>query len=208
MHISTPTILSQNITLVYQTLELKSIDSAKLKDIFGDPTVIMDTPDMIVALHPPIPLITQIGDRRIRITMQKQASAIGEVPLWDIAHKCNDLLPQAVVVAYGFNYDVRLEVTNGNLQEFLIGQFIHDRNVVESIVKGKLWSFIPRLKFSRESALYDLILEPLSEYQMKAHLNMHFDRNTLPPHKQLEIDFYEGYTYLNEILPGLLDGGE
>jgi len=87
MEIQIQTVLSQNITLVYDSLDLQAIDSGELKGLMGVQTkpMLMDTPEMIVAVYPPEPTVIQIGDRRIRITFQQHNEDIGRVALWEIA---------------------------------------------------------------------------------------------------------------------------
>jgi len=183
--IDIPIVLRQNITLVYDSLDLQTIDSSRLKGIMDGKAIVMDTPDMIVSLRPPI--IIQMGDRRIRITLQQESKEIGGLPLWEIALKCHQLVPhQSQLVAYGFNYDVGATVADGNAYTITMDPFVSNRQRIEKALEGHLVSFIPRLKFKRGETLYDLILEPLDEKQITVHLNAHFKDNTLPSQDQLE----------------------
>ncbi len=207
MDIDIPIVLKQNITLVYDSLDLQTIDSSKLKGIMGGNAMVMDTPDMIVALYPPTPMIIQMGDRRTRITLQKESKDIGSVPLWEVALKCHQLVPpRAQLVAYGFNYDVGATVADGDVQTITMDLFISNRQMLEKILDGHLLSFMPRLKFKRGETLYDLILEPLDEQRITVHLNAHFEDNTLPLQDQLEASFRQEFEYLVSMLPSLLEG--
>lgn len=212
MDINIPVVLSQNITLVYNSLDLRAIDSRKLKELIGDRAnpMVMDTPDMIVAVYPPQPIIIQIGDRRIRITFQQESKDIGSIPLWEIALKCHQLVPESSkLIAYGFNYDVRVEVKDGDARAITIELFVADRQMIEDILGGQLSFFAPRFKFKRSETLYDLILEPLDEKRIKALLNAHFAFKdiSLPPQDKLEESYRQEFGYLVSILPKLLKGG-
>lgn len=212
MEIKIQTVLSQNITLVYDSLDLQAIGSSELKGLMGVQAkpMVMDTPEMIVAVYPPEPTVIQIGDRRIRITVQKHSEDIGGIPLWAIAFKCNQLVPkpESTLVAYGFNYDVGLALADGNAHEVTIDLFVSNPQVIEDALEGHLLSFIPRLRFQRGQTRYDLVLEPIDEERMKVHMNAHFEFGgiTLPPQDQIRAFFYEEYGYLVSMLPRLFEG--
>ena len=207
------TVLSQNMTLVYDLLDLQAIDSSKLKGFMGVQTkpMVMDTPEMIVAVYPPEPTIIQIGDRRIRITLQQHSENVGSVPLWEITVKCNQLVPESksTLVAYGFNYDAGLTLAGErNAHEVSIELFVPNPQMIEDAIEGHLLSFIPRLRFQRGQTRYDLVLEPIDEQHMKVHMNAHFELGgiALPPQSQLQASFYEEYEYLVSMLPRLFEG--
>jgi hypothetical protein len=166
----------------------------------------MDFPDMIVALYPPNPIIIQMGDKRTRITLQQESEDIGSVPLWEIALKCHQSVPQPKLVAYGFNYDIGAEVKGGNAHTITIELFVSNPQMIENVLEGHLLSFAPRLKFKRDGTLYDLILEPIGEQRIKAHLNAHFEDDTLPSQDQLEASFRQEFEYLVSMLPRLFKG--
>jgi len=210
--INVSTVLSQNITLVYDSLDLQTIDTRKLKELVtGTQPMVLDAPDMIVALYSPTRVIIQFGDRRTRITFQQQSKNIGSVPLWEIALKCHELVPdQSQLVAYGFNYDVGFEVADGDAEAITTDLFVPNRQMIENIIEGHLSSFVPRLKFKRGKTLYDLIFESIDEKRIKAHLNAHleFKDITLPSQNQLEAYFRQEFDYLISLLPKLLEGDQ
>jgi len=210
MNLDVSTVLMQNITLVYDSLDLQTIDSSKLKGLVGVEAraTVMDTPEMIVAVYPPTPIIIQMGDRRTRITFQQESEDVGGTPLWTIAFHCHELVPQSQLVAYGFNYDVGGVVRKGNAQKIAMELFLRDQTMLEEKLGGRLLSFIPRLKFERDRTLYDLILEPLNEQRIKVHLNAHFESNILPSQDQLEMSFRQEFQYLFSMLPELFEGDE
>ena len=213
MAIEIPTVLGQNITLLYDSLDLLAIDSSKLKGLMGSQArpIVMDTPDMIVTVYPAESVVIQMGDRRTRITLQQHSKDIGGVPLWEIALKCDQLVSaQSTLSAYGFNYDVGVVLTGEDANKAVLDLFIPDTQVIESAIEGDLLSFVPRLIFRRGQTRYDLVLEPTAEERIKVHLNAHFEFEgiTLPQQDQLETSFREEFGYLVSMLPRLFEGGE
>jgi len=203
------TVLAQNITLLYDSLDLQAIDSSELKKFMGSQAkpMVMDMPEMIVVVYPAEPLVIQMGDRRTRITLQQGSHDIGELPLWEIALKCNQLVAKtkSTLVAYGFNYDVGVILTSENANEAVLDLFISDSQVIEDALEGHILSFVPRLIFQQDQTRYDLVLEPMAEQRIKVHLNAHFEfEGIVLPHKdQLKASFHEEFEYLASILPRL-----
>jgi len=203
-------ILSQNITIVYESLELRFIDNSKLKNLLDEKTrpTVMDTPEMIVAVYPPDPIIIQIGCDRVRITLPRNAESIGSVPLWEIANKCDQLVSQGKYfpIAFGFNYDVALTSKTDNTHKMLKDLFIPDIEAVNTKIDGHLLAIVPRLIFTRNDTRYDLILESVDDYRIKAHLNAHFVHKDkpLPSKDELELAFREEYNFFFMMLTRLL----
>jgi len=210
MNIEIQTVLGQNITLVFDSLDLGSIDSNKLKRLRGDGVqspVLMDTPEMIVAIFPPEPLVVQIGDKRIRLTLQGEHD-VGSVPLWEFAAGCKKLVPKSKsnVIAYGFNYDIGVMIHDEQAMSMLQERFLCDAAQIEQVLEGELHSFTPRFKFNRNGTSYDLILEPIDDQHIKAHQNAHFvSQNRLPSPSKLESSYLEEYQYFARIISKLLE---
>jgi hypothetical protein len=206
-------VLGQNITLVYDSLDLQAIDSGELKKLTGVETksMLMDTPEMIVAVYPPEPTVIEIGDNRFRITLPQNSEDIGRVPLWEIAVKCSRLVSESKskLVSYGFNYDIGVE-SERNAHKVTKELFVSNPKMIESALGGYILSFVPRFIFQRDRTRYDLVLEPVDEQRIKVHMNAHFEFEgiALPSQDQLRVSFYEEYQYLASILPRLFEGGE
>lgn len=209
MTIEIEALLNQNITIVCDSLDLASVDSSKLKTLRGaaSQAAIMDVPEMIVAVFPPEPLLVQIGDNRVRITLQGPHK-LGSVPLWDYVFKCMKLvgLPRTRVIAYGFNYDAIAKVRTVPASDLLKQRVIGDAAVIEEKLGGQLQSISPRLRFVRTGVSYDLILEQLDDERIKSHLNAHFDvaKQGLPLPEKLKKEYLEQYRYFEEVVSRLL----
>ena len=163
---------------------------------------------MIVAIFPPEPLLVQIGERRIRMTLQG-VQEIGSVPLWDYVVTCRKLVgsPKHQAIAYGFNYDV-IAVTQGVFANDLLRQrFMGDVADIEVRLNGQIQTIMPRLKFLKNGVSYDLILEPVDDARIKAHLNVHYDipSHRLPSVERLKASFLDQFGYLGETVSRLLD---
>jgi len=208
------TIITQNITLVYDSLDLRTISINDLRELRGDQTkpTVMDTPEMIVAIYPPEPVVIQMGDRRIRITLPQPQESIDDAVLHEVATKCDQLAgrPRSQLVAYGFNFDVAVELPNRNAHEVVVDRFLKETESIKTTLDGSLISFSPRLMFERNQVRYDLVLEPVNDHAMKVHLNAHFQHAelTLPATDQLSDSFAAQYEYLVSLLSGLLGGDE
>jgi len=206
------TILSQNITLVYDALDLRVIDGGKLKQLVESRSrpMVMDTPGIIVAVYPPEPTLVQIGDNRIRITLQKHSDEIGGIPLWQIAANCNQLVPEPTpnLIAFGFNYDIVMALVGRDAYEVVMNLFIPDPTIIAEATEGKLMSFIPRIRYQRGQTQYDLALEPLDQQRVKVHMNAHFgfEGVALPPQDQLRALFEAEYEYLTFVLQRMFKG--
>jgi len=202
------TVLLQDITLVYDSLDLQTIDTGELKTLLDIKPVVMDTPELIVTIFPPIQLVIQFGDRRIRITHQQKVKEIGGVPLWEIAHKCCQLIPKSQLIAYGFNYDVGVVITEQDPQEVTRNLFISDPSLIDDLLEANLVAFTPRLKFEKNEIVYDLLLELLDEKRIKVHLNTHFSANELPTQDMLKQSFYEEFEYFLSLLSKIFGQGD
>lgn len=213
MYVEFNTILSQNVTFVYDSLEPRYIDSGRLKKLLGPnatPTI-MDTPEMIVVVYPPKPTIVQIGDRRIRITVPEASDEIGEPPIWEYAYKLSKLVPKSEVnmIAYGFNYDLEFEASQIGSQTAILNKFLRNPKDVADTLGGELDSFVPRFKFKKNTVQYDILVETISELRIKVHLNVHFDllNNPLPTRKTLRTEFFSEYEHLIATSQELLQFG-
>ena len=209
MAIEFEALLIQNITVVYDSLDLASIDSGKLKTLreTAVQAAVMDVPEMIVAIYPPEPLLVQIGEKRIRMTLQG-AHEIGSVPIWDYMFKCMRLVGPSKhqAIAYGFNYDVVVTTQGVSANDLLQQRFVGDVAGIEARLNGQIQTIAPRLKFLKNGVSYDLILEPVDEGRVKAHLNAHFEipNHRLPFLEKFKSSFLEQYQYFEEIVSRLL----
>lgn len=207
MRIEFEAIISQNITLVYDSLDLRHIDTSVLKTLRGesDTAMVMDTPEMIVAVYTAENTIVQVGDRRIRITLQRPSEEIGEVPLWEMAAVCSGIVEDNHLTAYGFNYDIKYEVPDSNAHQKMTELFLHNpESVAERLSCDLVSSFTPRFRFERDEIIYDLIIQPLDSDHIKVHLNAHFQGDEISMPDTLETDFREEYNKIVSALPDLL----
>ncbi|MBU4224945.1 MAG: hypothetical protein KKC71_03905 [Chloroflexi bacterium] len=203
-------VFGRNITLVYNALDLQTIDRNKLRGIIPDiaPTV-MDTPEMVVAVYPPSPWLIQIGDRRIRINVAAEIEGLGDFPLWEYAIKCNELIPadKASIFAYGYNFDFGVRFQDSAPQNVLISKFVLNRPALEDTLQGTLVSYLPRMVFRTGDLQYDIVFEPMNDVQMKIHGNAHFQYAgiQLPSLEGLKSSYIAQYEHLRNVIMKLLN---
>jgi hypothetical protein len=201
-------ILSQSITLVYDTLDLgpNHIDRNKIRILPDATPVVMDTPDMLVVIYPTKNVFLQLGERRIRVIVQRAEQKIGTAPVWQWAGRLHGLVTRSNLVAYGFNYDVRLTLPK-DASTLLVERFAPEAHKWVAPLGAEFRSFIPRIKYARGETLYDLILDPLDTSNvndLKAHLNVHFASGEFPAEQTLEASYRKEYALFEEGLQKLL----
>jgi hypothetical protein len=201
-------ILKQNITLVYDGLELSAIDTRQLKGLVESQPVVMDTPEVIVIIFPAEHTVVQMDERRIRVTLQEHSEELGGRPLWDMAVACHRLVDSGLhssLTAYGFNYDAGF-VLDEDSSAKVMDLFLANRRLIEEVAEARLSAFLPRIRFEREAKRYDLALEPVEMERIKAHLNAHFqtDDLVLPGASLLEKSFRDEFTYFRRVVKELL----
>lgn len=202
LHIST--ILEQNITIVYDSLDPNSIDNREVKKLLGDTPMVAEMPDMTFVINPKGPTLIQMGDRRVRISHQGKSNDL--VPLWEIATGVNELIEDSTLISYGFNYKIGITLDEGDAYQSSIDLFLNNPNQIQDIVGGELNSFVPRFKFQRNQVAYDLILEPIEEQRIIGHLNAHrqYKGIALPPSEGLRLEFSEEYNLFISYIPNIL----
>lgn len=198
MEIVSSNILSHNITIVFKTLNLRSIDTRVIKELLGE-SILTDLPELMVFVDPRGPLVVQIGDRRLRVTYQSTTSEL--MPLWNLAHGSSAAIEHEII-AYGFNFDLGIRVANGSTSDITLGILAPNTNQISEIIGGELISAKPRFQFTRNETRYDLIVESPNDDELKFHLNAHFvvANNFLPPVDQMEESFLQEFGYLSSLV--------
>ena len=204
-------IEGQNITLVYDALDLRELDPGVLKRQLSPMATIMDTPQMIVVVDPSGPLIIQFVDNRIRLSLQKKVSDVNQLGkfgrnnLWNLALDSHRLAQKQKrgLIAYGFNYDVVIDNYAQDVAALLNKMFIKNPDQLADTLDAEAIAIVPRIKFSRDDAVYDLILVPIDGTGLKAHLNVHFATSEIPNQKNMKSNFGNQFAYLSEHLAQL-----
>lgn len=203
-------VFGRNITLVYDALDLQTLDRNKLRGIIPDKTpTVMDMPEMVVAVYPPSPWIIQIGDRRIRINVAAEINDLGDFPLWEYAIKCNEIVPaeKASIIAYGYNFDFGVRFKDVTPQDLLISKFVPTRSALEDTLQGTLVSYLPRIVFKTSDLQYDIVFEPMNDAQIKVHGNAHLQYSgiQLPSAEDLKSSYVAQYEHLRIVVEKLLN---
>ena len=196
-------LIGQNITIVYKSIDLTDLDSRKIKQLLSDKAVLTEFPNMIVAFDPVGPLVVQVGDNRIRVTLQGESQSLTN--LWDVAYRNHLEVKHGDLIAYGFNFDLRVSTPNSDSNEILTKMFLSNQQDISDRLQGKLLSITPRIKYIKDAVIYDLIIEYVDNNKFIAHMNFHYefeDINLSPD--ILQKGFVEGYEYLTATLPQLI----
>jgi hypothetical protein len=203
MKITSQTIVGQNITILYESLDPQTIDTRGIKSLLKQ-AMVADIPGMTVVIDPTGPYIIQLGDRRIRVSIQRESQKLAD--LGEIAFQCHQLVNDPKLIAYGFNYDLHTTVENGDVIAKIKQMFAPCSDELTSKLGGNLLSVTPRLKFERDHILNDLILEPVDATHLSVHLNSHIQRANLSlSPEMLQDGLVSGYQFLITILPSILD---
>ncbi|MFN8440702.1 MAG: hypothetical protein U0175_08040 [Caldilineaceae bacterium] len=202
--------LSQNITIVYDSLDLATFDSAKLKTLAENPIrpVMVETPEMITMVLPPYPIVIQVGDQRFRFTAPRGTAQPAFSVLSNLVHKCvKSIVPkQAKMTAFGFNYDLHIN-TETSAIDLLNQEFVSNLEDLNHKLDGTLLYSLPRLVFQRNNVQYDLIFELIGDQQILAHTNAHFETRNKPflSNKELLNRFVSEYEFARQTVFRLFD---
>ena len=181
---------------------MQSIDTRKIKSLFKQ-TMVADIPDMIVVIDPTGPTIIQLGDRRIRVSLQRETQEPANIS--EIAFNCHQLVSASKLIAYGFNFDLYVTVDNGDVIAKIMQMFAPCGEDLATKLGGDILSVTPRLKFQRDHVLYDLILEPMDATHLSIHLNVHIEQENQDISSEILHDGLSNvYHYLVSILPSLI----
>lgn len=206
MTIDTSTTAFRDITLLFDSLDVPRLDMRKLKELFEIQPVGMDTPDLSVIIYPPLSLIIQLGDNRIRLSHQAVTDRVDALELWSIAITARKVASRHNLTAYGFNYDIIAQVDPPLWAAVTEKWFIADVGALAKIARGQIVGFTPRLKYVRDDVNYDLMLEQPEMGTMKAHLNVHFAADRLPPSSVLRKRFLAEYDEFRELIGRIVGG--
>lgn len=205
-----------NITLVYDSIDLRSVNRNKLQSVFPEiAPAVMDTPDVIVATyHPAIPLVVQIERHRLQVSVVQEFSpdnwidGLEHFPLWQYIHDFSDILPvTSSLIAYGYNFDLVLHTSEGQSSQVLNTAFVGNPQDLEDLLQGTLIHFSPRIVFSKDSIKYDIRFEPLSEDQIRIHINAHFEHPhiSIPGPDDVRATYLSNVEYAVDLIQRLLN---
>ena len=210
MKIRETIVLSQNITIVYDHLDLRKVDTTQLKTLVEmDPgPTVWDTPDFIMVVYPTPATAVRLAEKRVSVTLSQRGSQIGQEPMWDIVEKSHELVTSlgSKLQAYGFNIDIGFVMAEGDPHSVTRQCFLRDIGAIEAVVGGELLSFVPKLVFKKNAAVHTLKLEPIDSERIQASLNVHVERDgtQLPDRAELELAYRREYERLIQDVPALL----
>ena len=211
MKIRNAVSLGQNVTLVYDRLELGGVDITKLKGFVGaDPgPTVWDTPEVKLVVYPPSAAMLRIAERHVSVTLSQQGSDVAQEPMMDVTVKAHEHVTDlgSKLVAYGFNYDIGFTVSEGDMASLTRRCFLRDDAGVERALRGELLAFAPKLVFGRDAAVHTLTLDPVGSERLKVALNVHFEGGEiqLPDSPSLTQAFRTEYDRMVQDVHALLE---
>ncbi len=211
MEIREIVVLSQNVTLVYDQLDLKGIDTTQLKSLIQvepGPNV-WDTPDLIVVVYPPSATVLRLAEQRMTVTLGQQGGRVGQEPMWDVIEKSHGLVTAlgSKLVAFGLNIDIGFVLADADPHSLTRRCFLRDAETIQDVLGGELVSFTPKLVFTRDERIHSLTLEPVDSERLKVSQNVHTERPgvELPGKPELSALYLSEYERLIADVSALLD---
>ena len=203
------TVFGRNITIAYDALDLQTLDRNMLREIIpGLPPTVMDMPDMLVAVYPPLPWVIQVGDHRIRVNIAVEMEGLGDFPIWEYAIQAQKILPagKSPLIAYGYNFDFGVRFDGITSQTGVISKFVPNRSALEEELQGNLVSYLPRLIFTSGKVQYDIVFEPMNDVRMKIHGNAHIQYPGIqaPSSEELKTSYILEFERLQNTISKLL----
>ena len=199
-------VFGRNITLLYNSISLPSINLVKAKEIFtdGEPAIVQLPGAVTVFNSQSSPLTVQIDSKRIVINAFDDGKDLGNYPLCNFAIKFNELIvDNSKIEAFGFNYNFGF-LSDENLSESLLSFFSIDVIPLMKSFGGSIVDFCPNFKVEGNGSKFNYVFEKHSEVQLKVHVNSHFIAEKLPEELELKKYFVENYEIARDNLENFM----
>ena len=204
-------LTSKNITVVFETLDLRKISIDQLKQVGGpaipSPRVLEIDDNTLVAIFDATQTIAEIADRRLRVTDRSPTTTEG-TSLPDLVIALVNLFPFEMI-AYGFNFDVIVEL-EGTEDSNL---FFRDRFLVKRLHSNLLAGLQTigletKLRLmSSVGTQYELKIVPGTGPDNRptalCSLNEHYEEPELPNQDNLRQLLVDNYQTLLDMLQNL-----
>lgn len=188
MDIESNVAIGTNITVVLEALDLEQVSRDELRGALAElgKPVVSEIPDQMIALvYPGANAACLMGDRRIRANFSKEGE-LGEDKVSHIASQARQVLSGLSVVAYGFNFDSVVTIVGPmSAEEDLKSALIANPTALETKLGGRIGAATVQLAYVKDSKECTLRLEPISDRQIRTHLNVHFAVSELPAAQEL-----------------------
>lgn len=197
-------VFGRNITLVYNSIDISSLDTKFLKTIFndGEPAIIQIPGNVVVFTAQNKPHSVQIDNKRIVIDFSDEINEFGNYPVADYADFFNKYIisKESKLEAYGFNYNLGFKFTN-TITNVLNDLFASGIEKINDKLCGKIIDFYPVFRINKDNLVYQYTFNRHSDNQLKVHVNVHFQENSLPELQILKEKFkYQCNTITESLL--------
>lgn len=199
-------ILQINITAILENIEIESISSQKLKDIFElndderKNTVFFEVPGIRSFFIQNRAIEVIFESNRIRFNDKTGKEAEESNLIYYLQKVFVKLFEVDKIIAYGFNYDVLI-----SYEEKINFENLFSDNVLKILNGEKLLEAGFRIAFKKNERRLDFQLVPIlgNLKQVIATLNVHFDIPKIENYDLIKEQFLNGYSEMQEIISRL-----
>jgi len=208
MKVKDKKLIQLNITAVFESIDIENITSKRLKEVFS---LKEDDEKNIMYLELPglRNLIIPNRQKEIifevnRVKINERSGLLPEESGLDLDFKriFENILDQKKLIAYGFNYDLLMNMVNEIDYKVFLGQ-----KVLGIINKEILLEAGIRIRYEKEEKKYDFQIIPVfgNTKQLILTLNIHYDSNKINDYDLLKKQFVSGYEELQKLTKFLED---
>lgn len=196
MDTSTATLSGYNFIVVFRELRLNEallMHARRLLPALPNPLVTEIPNQLIGVVYPDHSIQCQFANRRVDIRHTPRSGLVGEAPFCEVAVAAVERARESGsqdVVAYGFNYDVLMQLRDYDRPgQYVVQRFLANPNVLAAIFGGTVADGRITVIIAAGDCQVNFDLEgfpPDAPNLLKAHVNYHFTDHA-PPNDAAEL---------------------
>lgn len=190
MDTSSARLSGYNFIVVFRELRLNEVllmHARRLLPALPSPLVTEIPNQLIGVVYPDHAIQCQFANRRVDVRHTPRTEVVGEAPFCDVAVAAVERARESGsqdVVAYGFNYDVLMNLRDYERPgQYVVQRFLAKPNVLATIFGGPVEDGRITVTIAGGDCHVNFDLEgfpPEARNQLKAHVNYHFAGHTPP----------------------------
>lgn len=215
MDTSSARLSSYNFIVVFRELRLNEVllmGVRRLLPALPNPLVTEIPNQLIGVVYPDHAIQCQFANRRVDIRHSPRTEMVGEEPFSDVAVAAVERAKESGsqdVIAYGFNYDVQMQLRDYDSPgQYIVNRFIANPNLLTAIFGGHIEDGKINVSIAGGDCRVNFDLEgipPDAPNLLKAHVNYHF-ADQAPPNdagalRELMQQQYEEFFRALQALP-------
>ena len=170
-------VFGRNITIVYNSINIKSLNLEEIKKFFSDenPAIIQIPDNVVIIAFPNKPVFIQIEHERLLVNFNFEENSLGDFPICEYTIKINKEIIDSgsKMDSFGFNYDFGIDL-HEDANKKLIIQFANFENNYLKKNKEKLIAFYPTINMKFNEIEYSYIFNQQDSTKIKVHVNAFF----------------------------------